>query len=130
MAKPDQADDRARLREALLDLSLRRGYPDFDLEALLERAAVNLDGFRHYFTDLDDCFCASLAETYEEFFAYAQAIRRRRRGRRDRIRATAYAMLRFLLRDERVAHLGAVDAGRGASGRGCCSSKPSSAWLI
>ncbi len=113
MAKPDPADDRARLREALLDLSLRRGYPDFDLDALLERAAVDRDDFRNYFSDLDDCFCAILAETYEEFFAYAQRSVAGVEGWRDRIRATAYAMLRFLLRDERVAHLGAVDAGRG-----------------
>jgi len=111
--KPDPADERARLREALLDLSLRRGYPDFDLDALLERAGVDLDGFHHLFTDLDDCFCAILAETYEEFFAYAQQSVAGLEGWRDRIRATAYAMLRFLLRDERVAHLGAVDAGRG-----------------
>jgi AcrR family transcriptional regulator len=113
IAKPDPADERARLREALLDLSLRRGYPDFDLDALLERAGVDSDHFRHHFTDLDDCFCAILAETYDEFFAYAQQAVAGVEGWRDRTRATAYAMLRFLLRDERVAHLGAVDAGRG-----------------
>ena len=110
MAKPDPADERARLREALLDLSLQRGYPDLD--DLLERAEVDLDGFHRHFTDLEDCFCAILAEIYEEFFAYAQESVAGVDGWRDRIRATAYAMLRFLLRDERVAHLGAVEAGR------------------
>ncbi|MGA8744635.1 MAG: TetR/AcrR family transcriptional regulator [Solirubrobacterales bacterium] len=109
----EPADQRARLREALLDLSLGRGYPDFDLEALLERAGVDGESFHRHFTDLDDCFCAILAETYDEFFAYAQLSVAGVEGWRDRIRATAYAMLRFLLRDERVAHLGAVDAGRG-----------------
>ncbi|HEX8958495.1 MAG TPA: hypothetical protein VF770_01600, partial [Solirubrobacterales bacterium] len=53
-----------------------------------------------------------LAEIYEEFFACAQESVAGVEGWRDRIRATAYAMLRFLLRDERVAHLGAVEAGR------------------
>jgi AcrR family transcriptional regulator len=110
MAKPDPADERARLREALLDLSLRHGYPDLD--ALLERAEVDLGGFHRSFTDLEDCFAAILAEIYEEFFAYAQESVAGVEGWRDRIRATAYAMLRFLLRDERVAHLGAVEAGR------------------
>jgi AcrR family transcriptional regulator len=113
MAKPDPAEERARLREALLDLSLRRGYPDFDLDALLESAGVDLDGFHEHFTDLEDCFCAILAETYEEFFAYARQSVAGVEGWRDRIRATAYALLRFLSRDERVARLGAVDADRG-----------------
>jgi AcrR family transcriptional regulator len=112
MAKPDPPEDRARLRGALLDLSLRRGYPDFDLETLLERAEVDIDGFHAHFTDLEDCFCTILAEIYEEFFAYAQQCVAGIDGWRDRIRATAYAMLRFLSRDERVARLGAVDADR------------------
>ena len=118
MAKPDPADDRTRLREALLDLSLRQGYPDFDLDALLERAEVDLDGFHRHFADLEDCFCAVLAGIYEEFFAYAQQAVAGVGGWRDRIRATAYAMLRFFMGDERVAHLGAVDAGRGGERAG------------
>lgn len=112
MAKPDPPDERARLREALLDLSLRRGYPNLDLDALLEHAEVDLDGFHRHFTDLEDCFCSILAEVYDEFFAYAQECIAGVEGWRDRIRATAYAMLRFMLRDPRVAHLGAVEAGR------------------
>jgi AcrR family transcriptional regulator len=112
MASPDPADERARLREALLDLCRERGYPELELTDLLERAEVDAAAFHRHFDDLEDCFCGVLAETYGEFFDYAQAAVVGVSGWRDRIRATAYAMLRFLVRDERVAHLGAVEAGR------------------
>lgn len=112
MASPDRAEERARLREALLDLCQERGYPELQLSDLLERAEVSSADFQLHFDDLEDCFCGVLAEIYGEFFDYAQAAIAGVSGWRDRIRATAYAMLRFFRRDERVARFGAVEAGR------------------
>jgi AcrR family transcriptional regulator len=108
-----------RLREALLDLCTERGYKKLKLKHLLERAGMDEDTFHRHYADLDACFAAVLGEIYHEFFARAQEAVAGQSGWRDRMRATAYALLRFLRRDERVARLAAVEvqyAGKRAQG--------------
>jgi AcrR family transcriptional regulator len=107
------AQEAQRLREALLDLCAERGYANLALPALLGRAGLDQAAFERHYEDLDACFSAVLAEVYDEFFASAQEAVAGERGWRDRMRATAYALLRFLRRDERVARLAAVDAQAG-----------------
>jgi AcrR family transcriptional regulator len=107
---PDQSEEEAqRLREALLDLCAERGYKKLKLKHLLERAGMDEAAFHCHYTDLDACFAAILGEIYDEFFARAQEAVAEESGWRDRMRATAYALLRFLRRDERVARLAAVE---------------------
>lgn len=107
------AQEARRLREALLDLCAEEGYASLELSALLGRAGLDQAAFERHYADLDACFGAVLAEVYDEFFASAQDAVAGERGWRDRMRATAYALLRFLRRDERVARLAAVDAQAG-----------------
>jgi AcrR family transcriptional regulator len=104
------------LREALLDLCVERGYADLRLEDLLDRAAVDSATFHRGYANLDACFTAVLAEAYGEFFERAQQAVAGQTGWRDRMRATAYALLRFLRADERVARLAAVEAQHGGEG--------------
>jgi AcrR family transcriptional regulator len=99
-----------RLREALLDLCAERGYKKLKLKQLLERAEVDKAYFRQHYADLDDYFAAVLGQIYDEFFERLQQALDGVSGWRDRCRATGYAMLRFLRRDERVARLSAVEA--------------------
>lgn len=110
------AQEARRLREALLDLCAERGYAGLELPELLDRAGFDRAAFERHYKDLDACFTAVLAEAYDEFFASAQEAVAGQHGWRDRMRATAYALLRFLRRDERVAHLAAVDAQAGGEG--------------
>jgi AcrR family transcriptional regulator len=104
------AQEAGRLREAMLDLCAERGYANLKLAELLERADLDQAAFRRHYVDLGACFTAVLGEIYAEFFASAQEAMAGQRGWRDRMRATAYALLRFLRRDERVAQLAAVEA--------------------
>lgn len=114
---PDpRADETRRLREALLDLCAERGYPGLQLGDLLERAGLDEASFRRQYADLDACFAAVLGEVYAEFFSRAQAAVEGEVGWRDRMRATAYALLRFLRSDERVARLAAVEAQHAGEG--------------
>jgi AcrR family transcriptional regulator len=106
-------DDERRLREALLDLCVERGYADLKLEDVLERAEVDPAGFRRLYGDLDSLFAAVLGQSYGDFFELAQAAVADQVGWRNRMRATAYALLRFLRTDERVARLAAVEAQHG-----------------
>jgi AcrR family transcriptional regulator len=107
---PDSTDEEVRrLREALLDLCVERGYKKLKLKHLLERAGMDEATFHRHYADLDACFAAVLGEIYDEFFARAQEAVARQSGWRDRMRATAYALLRYLRADERVARLAAVE---------------------
>lgn len=103
------AEEAGRLREALLDLCQERGYQGLELSELLARAGVDEDAFHRHYADLDACFAAVLGEIYGDFFEVAQKAIAEQSGWRDQIRATAYALLRFLRRDERVARLAAVE---------------------
>ncbi len=119
MAQSDATEERARLREALLDLCAEHGYKKLKLPELLERAGLDKPAFHRHYTDLDACFADVLGEIYSEFFGLAQAAVAEESGWRDRMRATAYALLRYLRRDERVARLAAVEvqyAGKQAQG--------------
>src|SRR4051812_30403753 len=98
-----------RFREALLDLCAERGYKKLKLKDLLERTGMSKAEFGRHYSDLDGCFAAVLGEIYDEFFGRAQAAVEGLVGWRDRMRATAYALLRFLRADERVARLAAVE---------------------
>ena len=103
----------------MLDLCSERGYKRLKLKHLLERAELDKATFRRHYADLDACFAAVLGEIYDEFFVEAQEAVAGEKGWRDRMRATAYALLRFLRRDERVAHFAAVEvqyAGSAAQG--------------
>jgi AcrR family transcriptional regulator len=109
MADPS-AQQARRLREALLDLCAERGYRELELSEVLERADVAEADFRARYDDLDALFASVLGDVYADFFGLAQDAVAGERGWRDRMRATAYALLRFLRRDERVARIAAVDA--------------------
>jgi AcrR family transcriptional regulator len=111
------SEEEGRLRESLLDLCVEQGYADLRLEDLLDRAEVDAAAFHRSYADLDACFAAVLGQVYGEFFELAQGAVSGQTGWRDRMRATAYALLRFLRSDERVARLAAVEvqhAGEGA----------------
>jgi tetraprenyl-beta-curcumene synthase len=107
------AKEAHELREALLDLCAERGYANLRLPELLRTAGLDQSGFERHYANLDACFGGVLAEVYEEFFASAQEAVAAEHGWRDRMRATAYALLRFLRRDTRVARLAAVEAQQG-----------------
>jgi AcrR family transcriptional regulator len=115
---PEQmtSEEQGRLREALLDLCVEQGYADLRLEAVLERAGVDSVTFHRDYVDLDALFAAVLGQVYGEFFERAQDAVEGQVGWRDRMRATAYALLRFLRADERVARLAAVEAQHGGEG--------------
>ncbi len=115
-AVPAAGDEAARLREALLDLCLEQGFAAVTLPALLDRAGLDRAAFDRHHPDLEDLFCTVYLEIREDFFARLQVALAAESGWRDRLRAAAYAFLRFLRADRRVTHLAVVDV-RLAGGR-------------
>ncbi len=109
-------DDRARIRQALIDLSYERGFATLELADLLAAAAVDEGTFHRYYADLEDCFFQVYSGELERFRRETAAARAGLPSWRDRLRATAYALYRFLAADERVRWLTAVEV-RAASER-------------
>lgn len=113
---PDPSAEELNLREALLDLCVERGYEDLELDDLLERSGAEATAFHQRYADLDAFFAVVLGQIYAEFFNRAQAAVVDQTGWRDRMRATGYALLRYLREDERVARLAAVEAQHAGEG--------------
>lgn len=111
-----RGDDRARIRQALIDLCFERGYAATTLPDLLDLAEVDDDAFHRHYADLEDCF-------FQVYRGELERFRREKRAAcigclawRDRFRATAYALYRFLAGDERIRWLTVVEV-RAASER-------------
>ena len=105
-------DDRARIRRALIDLCWERGLAATTLPDLLARADVDEPGFHRYFKDLEDCFFQIYSGELERFRREIRAARIGWTTWADRLRATAYALYRFLAADERIRWLTAVEVRR------------------
>lgn len=101
--------DRARLLDSLTDLCFEVGYRHLTPADLLERAELGAAVFDRYFGDLEDCFCAAYARARDDLFGEIEAAIADKPDWRDRIRVTAYVMVRFLARDPRVTHLAAIE---------------------
>jgi AcrR family transcriptional regulator len=100
---------RARLLDSLTELCYEVGYRQLTLAALLERAGVTSTVFHRYFSDLEDCFCAAYVRPRDELIDQIEAAIADKPAWRDRIRATAYVMVRFLARDPGVTHLVSIE---------------------
>lgn len=111
-----RGDDRARIRQALIDLCFERGFAALELPELLDRADVDAEVFHRHYADLEDCFFAVYSGELERFRRERDAATAGWISWRDRLRATAYALYRFLAVDERIRWLTAVEV-RAASER-------------
>jgi len=105
-------DDRARIRRALIDLCWERGLAATSLPDLLARAGSDEETFHRYFSDLEDCFFQVYSGELERFRREKAAAAAGWISWRDRLRATAYALYRFLAADDRIRWLTAVEVRR------------------
>ena len=90
---------RARICEALIALVAERGYEPTTVEMIVKRAGVTRVDFERHFADRQDCF----DQLWEEMNAdYIAGLRRHFDGDgpwRDRLRVSAYFVLRYFLKD-------------------------------
>lgn len=102
----------AAIRRALLDLCFERGFSEFALPTLLERAGVDEASFDYHFADLEDCLCGVLDAIRKDLLARVERATSAQECWRERIRATGYVLLEFLREDERVTHLCVIETRR------------------
>jgi AcrR family transcriptional regulator len=104
---------RDRLQQAMIDLSYERGVEEVTIEMICARAGAGRADFDSRFDDLEDCFHATYAAEFGRYRRLAEAARAGLESWRDRLRATAYALLGYLSEDERVTHFTVVEVRRG-----------------
>ncbi len=100
---------RDRLHDALLDLCFERGFTRIDLGALLARAEVDRATFAGEFADLEGCFLAVFRAEVESYRREARPLAQTGSWR-ERVRARAYALYRFLAADQRRGRFVLVDS--------------------
>lgn len=101
--------ERERIREALLDLCLERGYAETSEALLLERAGLDQAPFNRHFESLEDCFCQVYVEIRDWALDLIGTAVAGKTSWRTRLRAAAYGLLRAFNHDERNTHLAMVD---------------------
>ncbi len=103
-------DERDRLHEALIGLCFERGFRNVELWALFERAGLDRAAFDRHFADLEDCFFKVFEAEIERCRReYAPAVEELTDWR-ERVRATLYALYRFIAADRRRAWFVVVDS--------------------
>jgi AcrR family transcriptional regulator len=104
--------NRDPLHSALIDLCFERGFPSVTEAELCRRAGMSVEEFRSRFESVEDCFYEAYAAEFARYRRRAAAARKGLTEWRPRLRATAYALLRFLAEDERVTHFTVVEVRR------------------
>jgi AcrR family transcriptional regulator len=107
---------RPRLHQAMIDLCFEVGFAQITVTDLCRRAGIERAEFERRYVDLDECFFEAYEMEVRRFTRLMAAARACPGSWRDRLRATAYALLSFLRDDERVTNFVAVEV-RAASER-------------
>jgi AcrR family transcriptional regulator len=100
------------VHQALIDLCWERGFEQVDVAMLCRRAGIERADFDSRYSGLEDCFFAAYRVEFDRYRRLGEAAREGVGPWRDRLRATAYALLRFLAEDERATHFTVVEARR------------------
>jgi AcrR family transcriptional regulator len=108
----ERSPGRDPLHEALIDLCFERGFHSLTEADLCHRAGVSTEQFRARCGNLEDCFYEAYAAEFARYRREAAEARDGLADWRSRLRATAYALLRFLADDERVTHFTVVEVRR------------------
>jgi AcrR family transcriptional regulator len=91
------AEQRARIREAMLDEVVANGYEGASLERVLERAGLDREAFERRFAGFDDCYMQLFDDFTAEFDRASFGAYESTEGPwRDRLRAAAYGAARYI----------------------------------
>ncbi|HWW68098.1 MAG TPA: TetR/AcrR family transcriptional regulator [Solirubrobacterales bacterium] len=105
-----QQDQRARVHDALIDLCFERGFKHVELDDLLARAGLDRPVFDRHFADLEDCFFQVFKFEVDRYQREAAPDREPLTDWRGRVRASAYALFRFLAADQRLGRFVLVES--------------------
>lgn len=93
---PAVSPQRAGVRAALMELVVERGFEGTSADLVAERAGIHISTFERHFADLRDCCIQVYAANIDEFDRIVFSEVERAEGWRDRLRASAYAAVRYV----------------------------------
>jgi AcrR family transcriptional regulator len=96
-------------RNALIDLCFERGFARLTVADLCRRAGLRRVAFDEHYSDLHDCLLQISRSELADYRRRAALARAGHREWRVRLRATAYALYRYLGEDERQRHFITVE---------------------
>jgi AcrR family transcriptional regulator len=102
-------EERSRIAEALIELSVDQRYVNTTLEMVQARAGVDERAFERHFADLEDCYCQVYETQRDEFVARIFAAYADADCWREGIRAAGHEMQAFLGEDLRRARFMSVE---------------------
>jgi AcrR family transcriptional regulator len=94
--RPAELSPRERIRDALMDVALERGWEAVTLEAVLDRAGVDRAEFDRHFEDLKDCYLQIYLENAAEFDELVFTAFDGAPSWREGVRRAAYAAARHI----------------------------------
>jgi AcrR family transcriptional regulator len=95
---PSASPERARIRGAVMSLMVERGFEQTTVEMVAERAGVERTALEEDFTDLRDCCIRVYLANIDEFDRIVFGRVELADGWRDKLRASAYAAVRYIQR--------------------------------
>lgn len=101
---PGRSPERRQVGAALTELCYERGFAAVTIEELCARAGVERPSFDGLYEDLEDCFFQTYADDYANYLRLEGEAQDAHRGWRERMRATAYALYRFLASSKQRRH--------------------------
>jgi AcrR family transcriptional regulator len=87
---------RERIRGAIMDVALERGWEETTLEEVLDRAGVGIADFECHFADLEDCYMQVYLENGADFDRAVFSAFGGAPSWREGMRAGAYAAARYI----------------------------------
>jgi len=105
----DQGPDPSPFHPALIDLCFERGFAALTIDDLCRRAGLGRAAFTARYIDLEDCLLQVCSTELDSYRRRAAAARAGLQEWRARLRATAYALYRYLAEDERRRRFAAVE---------------------
>jgi AcrR family transcriptional regulator len=111
VAPTSASGERARIESAFVGVVCERGYRETTVEAVCERAGVDLADFERHFSDLEDCLCEYIQEGTMVLLGRCLMAfgEQEEEGWQGQLRAVAHAMLRFLQEDMARARIMTVE---------------------
>lgn len=101
--------ERERIATALVELCFELGFRKTSVQMLLERAEVDQAAFDRHFEDMEDCFCGVYKQLRDELMGMLATVVEAEPTWRDRIRATAYAMVGYMEEDAKRTHFTVIE---------------------
>jgi AcrR family transcriptional regulator len=100
---------REQFMEAMLDLSVERGYEAVSLQQILERAGASQEDFDQFFASMEECAVAILEELANDNLRTVQEAYDRQEQWPDSLRAAAYAEAGWIVENPKWVRFGMVE---------------------